>query len=47
MAKKAFTIVLDADVFKKLQDIAAREIRPVAQLARVIIERYVKRNEEK
>ncbi|MFA5340429.1 MAG: hypothetical protein WC332_01505 [Clostridia bacterium] len=38
--KKPFTIVLSIETYKALEKIAKKESRPVAQMARVIIERY-------
>ena len=40
--KKPFTIILGREDFGKLTALAEKESRPVAQMARVIIERALK-----
>lgn len=43
-SNKAFTVVLRVDTYKKLAEMAKKELRPLAQMARVILERAVKGN---
>jgi predicted DNA-binding protein len=41
--KKPITVVLTEETHKELKEMAKKESRPVAQMARVLIERAVKR----
>lgn len=45
--KKPFTIILDQENYDKLTALAEKESRPRAQMARVIIERALKTEENK
>jgi len=40
--KITFSVVLSEDDYEKLKELAAKESRPLAQMARVILEREVR-----
>lgn len=45
--KKPFTIILNQEDYDKLTELAEKESRPRAQMARVIIERALRTGEKK
>lgn len=45
--KKPFTIILNQEDYDKLTELAEKESRPRAQMARVIIERALRTEEKK